>query len=365
MISFKDTKVLVVGGAGFIGSNLVLRLLADSPAKICIVDNLLSSQIESVPEHPTIEFIYGSIADDRILEGLGSDFDYAFHLACFHGNQSSIADPIADHDNNTVTSLKLFNRLKDHGALKKVVYAAAGCAVAQKTFAAATATPEDAPVSLFHDSPYSISKLVGEMYANYFFLRYKLPIVKTRFQNIYGPREILGAGQWRGTLHTVWRNVIPTFIWKALHKEALPLENRGEASRDFVYVEDLVEGLYRAALRGEPGEVYNLASGQQTKIYDLARLIDQLSGNDTPIELRPARTWDRSGSRFGLTEKSKRVLGFEATTSMCDGLAKTIAWTQENRDLIGQCIARHNYFLAHPRTGHPCWLGREPEKPWE
>src|SRR5437016_512386 len=138
MTSFKDNKVLVVGGAGFIGSNLVLRLLADSPRKICIVDNLLSSQIESVPEHPTIEFIYG-------------------------------------------------------------------------------------------------------------------------------PREILGAGQWRGTLHTVWRNVIPTFIWKALHKEALPLENRGEASRDFVYVEDLVEGLYRAALRGEPGEVYNLASGQQTK----------------------------------------------------------------------------------------------------
>ena len=128
MTSFKDNKVLVVGGAGFIGSNLVLRLLADSPRKICIVDNLLSSQIESVPEHPTIEFIYGSIADDRILEGLGSDFEYAFHLACFHGNQSSIADPIADHDNNTVTSLKLFNRLKDHGALKKVVYAAAGCA---------------------------------------------------------------------------------------------------------------------------------------------------------------------------------------------------------------------------------------------
>src|SRR5438876_8235147 len=248
MISFKDTKVLVVGGAGFIGSNLVLRLLADSPAKICIVDNLLSSQIESVPEHPTIEFIYGSIADDRILEGLGSDFEYAFHLGCFHGNQSSIADPIADHDNNTVTSLKLFNRLKDYGALKKVAYAAAGCAVAQKTFAAATATPEDAPVSLFHDSPYSISKLVGEMYANYFFLRYKLPIVKTRFQNIYGPREILGAGQWRGTPHTVWRNVTPTFIWKALHNEALPLENGGEASRDFVFVDDLVDGLYLAAL---------------------------------------------------------------------------------------------------------------------
>ncbi len=208
-------------------------------------------------------------------------------------------------------------------------------------------------------------RAVGEMYANYFFLRYKLPIVKTRFQNIYGPREILGAGQWRGTIHTVWRNVIPTFIWKALHKEALPLENGGKASRDFVYVEDLVEGLYRAALRGEPGEVYNLASGRQTMIHDLARLINQLSGNDTSVEGKPARSWDRSGLRFGSTEKSKRVLGFEATTSIRDGLAKTIAWTKENRDLIGRCIARHNYFLAHPRTGHPCSLGRESEKPLE
>ena len=79
--------------------------LRDGSAKICIVDNLLSSQIENVPDHPAVEFVYGSIAEDRILEGLDRGFDYAFHLACFHGNQSSIADPIADHDNNTITSL--------------------------------------------------------------------------------------------------------------------------------------------------------------------------------------------------------------------------------------------------------------------
>ena len=347
MSTFKDRKILVVGGAGFVGSNLVRRLLADNPAKICIVDNLLSSQIENVPDDAVVRFVYGSIADDRILGGLGTDFDYVFHLACFHGNQSSIADPIGDHANNTITSLKLFDRLKDYGAVRKVVYAAAGCAVAEKTVVEATATQEDAPVSLFHDSPYSISKLVGEMYANYFFLRYKLPIVKTRFQNVYGPREILGAGQWRGTFHTIWRNVTPTFIWKSLRKEALPLENGGEASRDFVFVDDLVNGLYLAAICGAPGEVYNLASGQQTKIHDLAMLINELCGNDTPVVVKPARVWDRSGLRFGSTEKSKRCLGFEAITILKDGLAETIAWTRENRDLIGSCIERHNYFVTH------------------
>ncbi len=93
----------------------------------------------------------------------------AFHLACYHGNQSSIDDPLADHTNNTLTSLKLFERLKDIRSLSKVVYAAAGCAVAKKTFDEPAATSEDAPVSLFHDSPYSISKLIGEMYGNYYF----------------------------------------------------------------------------------------------------------------------------------------------------------------------------------------------------
>ena len=114
-----------------------------------------------------------------------------------------------------------------------MVYAAAGCAVAEKTFDGAAATTEDAPVSLFHDSPYSISKLIGEMYGNYYFARYGLPFVKARFQNVYGPGEILGAGRWRGTPHTVWRNVTPTFIWKSLHGEALPVENGGIATPRF------------------------------------------------------------------------------------------------------------------------------------
>ena len=100
---------------------------------------------------------------------LPRDLDYVFHLACYHGNQSSIHDPLADHQNNTLTTLKLFDASEGLRSLKKVVYAAAGCAVAEKTFDEASATAEDAPVSLFHDSPYSISKLIGEMYGNYYF----------------------------------------------------------------------------------------------------------------------------------------------------------------------------------------------------
>ncbi|WP_374300542.1 NAD-dependent epimerase/dehydratase family protein [Ferrovibrio sp.] len=345
--TFAGARLLVVGGAGFVGSNLVLKLLEQNPREIIIVDNLLSSDIANIPADPRIRFVYGPITDDRILRELPDDLDYAWHLACYHGNQSSIHDPLADHENNTLTSLKLFNRLKDMSGLKKVVYAAAGCAVAEKTFDEAKATQEDAPVSLYHDSPYSISKLIGELYGNYFWTRHQLPIVKARFQNVYGPREMLGAGRWRGTVHTVWRNVTPTFIWKALNKEALPLDNGGNASRDFIFVEDMARGLMACAARGKAGDIYNLASGVETTILELARIINEVTGNPTPVDLRPARDWDRSGKRFGSTEKSRREIGFEAGVSIREGIEKTVAWTLANKANIARCMAQHDYFMAH------------------
>lgn len=344
--SLKGLKILIVGGAGFVGSNLCHHLLAEhGPKEIWIVDNLLSSDIANVPVDSSVRFIFGSITDDKILQQLPDDLEVVFHLACYHGNQSSIADPLVDHENNTLTSLKLFERLHTFQNLKKVVYAAAGCAVAEKTFDEAKATPEDAPISLFHDSPYSISKIIGEMYGNYYWTRYELPFVKARFQNVYGPREILGAGRWRGTVHTVWRNVVPTFIWKSLHGEALPLDNGGNASRDFIFVDDMAKGLVACAVKGQPGEAYNLASGVETTIRDLAEMINTLTGNKTPVDLRPARDWDSSGKRFGATDKSRDKLGFTASVSIVEGLRKTIAWTQENQDLIQSKIADHNVMM--------------------
>ena len=120
-----------------------------------------------------------------------------------------------------------------------------------------------------------------------------------------GPARCSGAGRWRGTVNTVWRNVTPTFIYKALKHEALPVENGGIASRDFIYVDDMARGLIACALRGEPGEVYNLASGVETTIRELAELINELTGNPTPIALTPARDWDHSGQRYGDPTKAR------------------------------------------------------------
>lgn len=338
---FKNLRVLVVGGAGFVGSNLVKAVLKSEPEEIIVVDNLLSAEKENLPDSPLVRFINDSITNDKVLDGFNDNIDYVFHLSTYHGNQSSIHDPLADHENNTLTSLKLFNRLKDFKNIRKVVYSSAGCTVAEKTFDEAHATTEDSPVSLYLDSPYQISKIIGEFYANYYFKMYGLPVVKARFQNVYGPGEVLGAGQWRGTPATVWRNVTPTFIYRSIKKMPLTVENEGVATRDFIYVDDIVNGLILCAVKGEAGGVYNLASGVETSIGDLANLINSITKNPTPVEFLPKRAWDNSGKRFGSTDKARNELGFEAKVNLKTGISKTIEWTKSNLGHIETCMKKH------------------------
>ena len=189
-----------------------------------------------------------------------------------------------------------------------------------------------------------MSKIFGEFYGNYYFKHHKLPFVKARFQNVYGPREILGAGLWRGTSATIWRNVTPTFIWKALNNMPLSLDNAGETTRDFIYVEDIVDGLILCALNGIPGGVYNLASGVETKIRTLAETIINILDSKSELELKPQRDWDNSGRRYGDTTKSENEIGFKCKYNLQDGLEKTIKWTIDNKEYIKLNINKHSFF---------------------
>ena len=341
-MTLQDSAALVSGGAGFVGGHLVRRLLAAGARRVHIVDNLLSAERGTVPEHPAVRFTEASIADDSVLAKLGDEYDFAFHLATYHGNQSSIHDPLADHDNNLLTTLKLYEALKGKARLKKVVYSSAGCSVAEKTYSEASATVETDLVAIAQDSPYSISKVFGEFYSSYYFRQHGLPAVRARFQNVYGPGEILGAGRWRGTPATVWRNVTPTFVYKALMKEPLPLENDGAATRDFIYVEDVADGLIACALRGRAGEAYNIASGVETSIRALATRINELTGNTTPFAALPRRPWDHSGRRYGSTEKARAELGFAARVGLDEGLRRTVEWTRDNLELIRGAMRKHD-----------------------
>ena len=192
--NMQDQRLLVVGGAGFVGSNLVRHALALECRSVVVVDNLLSSERENLPSDPRITLDEGSIADEELLRRLKDEFDYIFHLATFHGNQNSIADPLADHDHNLITTLRLYEHIKSFRTVKKVVYSASGCTLAPHTFDKPEPVGEDGPIPIELDSPYQISKLVGELYSVYYWNQHKVPIVRARFQNVYGPGEILGAG---------------------------------------------------------------------------------------------------------------------------------------------------------------------------
>jgi UDP-glucose 4-epimerase len=333
--------VVVVGGAGFVGRNLVASLLNDEIPDVVVIDNLLSSDRSNATDDPRVRFIEGSIADDAVLDRLPHPIDTVFHLATYHGNQSSMFNPIADHSNNLLTTIKLFDRLSRTSSARRVVYASAGCTVAAKTYGSATPTTEDDPVSLHLDSPYQISKIAGEMYANYFHDHLRLPVIVARFQNVYGPGEVLGAGRWRGTPETVWRNVTPTFIYRALKGLPLRLDNEGMATRDFIYVEDVVRGLRICGDLGTPGDVYNLASGRETTIRNLAETIAAAVGVEIEIDLQPRRDWDHSGRRVGSTAKTRDQLGFVSRTALADGIASTVTWTRTNLTLIDEAIYRH------------------------
>ena len=313
-----------------------------------VVDNLLSAERENVPVDGRVQFLEGSIADPAVLERVTDNFDLVWHLATYHGNQSSIANPLEDHENNLITTLRLLERVRGFKRLQKLVYAASGCVLAPHTFGDAEPVEEDGDAPFDLDSPYQISKIVGEFYCVYYHQQHGVPTVRARFQNVYGPGEILGDGRWRGTPATVWRNVVPTFVYRALKGLPLELDNGGIASRDFIYVDDIVQGLIACALNGQPGDVYNLASGVETTIKELAEAINRLAGGRSDIVVTPPRPWDRAGRRVGSTRKSREQLGFEARTGLEEGLRKTVEWTRANLDMVERAMARHRDRMEAP-----------------
>lgn len=331
---------VVIGGAGFVGSWVVDEILKDSGAKVTIIDNLISSEKWNISNDPRVTFIEGSAADVSTFDKITEHVDFVYQLACFHGNQSSIARPLEDFENSLKTTLATLEWVKLRNPNARVVYSGAGCTVALKTWRKPKSTSELEEITLTHDSPYSISKITGEMYCAFYIQNYNLDIVRVRFQNIYGPREILGAGIWRGTQNTIWRNVIPTFIWKALNNETIQVFGQ-KASRDFVYVTDAARGIIQASLHGTSGGIYNIASGEEIGIQKLAKLIIELTDSKSSISLNPRRNWDNSGRRVADISKAQRELGFQNSIELKKGLENTILWTTTNRRKIQSCIDRH------------------------
>jgi nucleoside-diphosphate-sugar epimerase len=250
--------VVITGGAGAIGSRLVARLLRDGARSVAVVDDLSSGYPWLLPDDPRVRLIRGDVCDIASL-GIEAESPAVFHLAAFFANQNSVDHPLDDLHTNGQGTLSVLMWAAARRA-RRLVYASAGCSIAGHGIDAPIR--EDMPVSLDLDTPYQITKAFGEFYCNYF--KEQVSTVRCRFFNSYGPGEVPGR----------YRNVIPNFIWLALHDEPLVITGTGEETRDFIFVDDLVDGLVRAATTpAAHGGAFNLGTGVQTRVIDLARAI--------------------------------------------------------------------------------------------
>lgn len=324
-MSERFRHVLVTGGAGAIGSRLVRRMLQEEPESVTVIDDLSSGYEWLLPEDRRVQVMRTDVAN-LMDSGLRLQRPVVFHLAAFFANQNSVDHPTDDLHTNGLGTLAALMWSRENRA-SRFVYASAGCSIAGHGIEAPI--HEDMPVSLNLDTPYQITKALGEFYCNYFFP--DVPTVRTRFFNSYGPGEVPGY----------YRNVIPNFIWKALNGEPLVITGTGEETRDFIFVEDLVEGLMLGASRPEaPGQAFNLGTGVQTRIIDLARTIIELCGSTSAIEFAPRRSWDKSLHREADISRARKVLGLSPRVTVREGLVRTVEWFRENRAAIEQARAR-------------------------
>ena len=321
---YSEKVVLVTGAAGAIGSRLCRRLV-DSRARVIALDDLSAGWLWNLGKSLELCFVHADILDTRALEKVFSLApSVVFHLVALFANQRSIENPERDLMVNGLGTLRLleFSRTR---AVDRFVYASSG----------ASFYDDRTPLPLREDciaidlaSPYQITKFLGEHYCTYYNQRYALPVVKARLFNSYGPGEVPGP----------YRNVIPNFIYWALKRRPLPITGTGNETRDFTYVEDIVDGLLRAgAMESAVGQELNLASGRETCILDLASTINEFTENQAGVCYVSPRSWDRKSRRWASVDRAHHLLGYTAQTSLEVGLRNTVLWFREHWEEIESC----------------------------
>ena len=344
MLQYKDQVILVTGGGGAIGSNLCKTLAEIGARKVIILDDLSASYQWNIPNLPNILFVKGSITSDIDLKRVFNEKpSYVFHLAAFFANQNSVDYPEKDLLVSQLGTIKVLEYAALVGGIKRFIYAGSGCAI----YGAQAPLPlKEEFMSMHLTTPYQISKMAGELYCNFYWHHYGLPVVKTRFFNSYGPGEVPGQ----------YRNVIPNFIYWAMKGQPLPITGDGKMTRDFTYVGDIVDALIRAGVKeGIIGSEMNIASGREIEIVEMAEMITTLVGNSAGMVFTDRRKWDTKSRLLASIDRAKEQLGYDPDTKFEDGLKATVAWFESNWEQIvtdaefppGMSSAVKNYVLQH------------------
>jgi UDP-glucose 4-epimerase len=303
----KNQKILVTGGAGFIGSHLAGELAKEN--ELIIIDDLSTGRLENIRElikKENVNFIKGSITDYDLLKESFKDIDFVFHLAALASVPESIKDPMASNSVNINGTLNVLMAARDN-RIKKVIYTSS-CAVYGDT--EVMPVPETSPLN--PKSPYAVAKLTGEYYCNVFRDIFNLPVISLRYFNVYGPRQ---------NPMSEYAAVVPKFISNVMKDKPPIIYGDGLQTRDFVFVKDIVRANILAALSKESGS-FNIGSGVSTSIVRLAETIIRVLGKD----IEPLHKEPREGEiRNSLADISKAcALGYAPEYSLEEGLMETV-----------------------------------------
>jgi UDP-glucose 4-epimerase len=299
-------RVLVTGGCGFIGANLVRRIHAENGWQIRVVDDLRTGRESYVPGD-LAEVIIGDIADPAVLEPALEGVDAVVHLASQTGVLPSVEDPARDFGGSIQTTFHVLDACRRHG-IARFVFASSGASVGDVT------PPIHENVVPRPLSPYGAGKLAGEAYVQGFAGSFGMNTAALRFSNVYGPYS----------LHK--DNAIPNFIRRCLRGERLEVYGDGGQTRDFIHVHDLCAGIIAAVTAdGIGGEIFQLGTSVETSVVQLARLIQEVTGADTEIDFEERRAGEVYKSCVDIS-KAQRLLDFQPAIELREGLAQTAEW---------------------------------------
>lgn len=319
---YEGKTILVTGGAGCVGSNLCKKLSDLDATDIIILDNLSSAYEWNIPTADNIQFVKGDILKDEDLKRVFKEKpDYVFHLAAHFANQNSVDNPEKDLMVNGIGILKVLEYAQLVN-VERFVYSSSGCGV----YGLESKMPfKEQDISINLHTPYQVTKLLGELYTNYFHNLYDLPIVNARFFNVFGPGEVPGK----------YRNVIPNFFYWAMNGQPLPITGNGNETRDWTFVEDIVDGLLSMGIVNDAvGEAINLGSSHETRVGDMAEMVNQLTTNNSGIKYTQRRDWDAKTCLLSSIDKAQNIIGYKPKISFNEGLEKTFEWFVDNWDNI-------------------------------
>lgn len=318
----KQTRFLVTGGAGFIGSNLVEFLLKSGAPKVVVLDNLSTGfrqNIEPFFSYPAFHFIEGDIRDLDTCQRACTDIDLVSHQAALGSVPRSINDPITSNEVNVSGFLNMLVAVRDQ-QVKRMVYAASS-----STYGDSKLLPKQEEIIGKPLSPYAVTKYVNELYAHVFALSYGVNTIGLRYFNVFGPRQ---------NPNGAYAAVIPLFVNALLQGKAPYINGDGQQTRDFTFVDNAVQANVKAMFATQPeavNQVYNIAVGDRTSLTALYQMLQDISGVQLEPHYRENRIGDVRDSLADIS-KAQSFIDYTPQVRIFEGLKRTFDWFKTHSD---------------------------------